>query len=107
MAALRKMFVAPDWRGGEKGVARALLAAALSWARSKGVSTIYLGTTAQFTAAHRFYEKNGFVEVPKESLPPSFPVMAVDSRFYRYNISDLDTLKDETPHGAADRHQTN
>jgi N-acetylglutamate synthase-like GNAT family acetyltransferase len=87
LAALRKMFVAPDWRGGEKGVARALLTTALSWARSNGVSAIYLGTTAQFTAAHRFYEKNGFVEVPKESLPASFPVMAVDSRFYRYETA--------------------
>ena len=33
--------------------------------------------------AHRFYEKNGFEVIPRENLPPSFPVMAVDSRFYR------------------------
>jgi N-acetylglutamate synthase-like GNAT family acetyltransferase len=85
-AALRKMFVAPAWRGREKGVARALLETLLAWARSKGVSEIYLGTTAQFLAAHRFYEKNGFVEVPKETLPASFPIMAVDSRFYRYAV---------------------
>jgi N-acetylglutamate synthase-like GNAT family acetyltransferase len=88
-AALRKMFVAPGWRGDERGVARALLGTALSWARSNGVSAIYLGTTAQFRAAHRFYEKNGFTEVPKEALPASFPVMAVDSRFYKYAVSDL------------------
>ena len=88
-AALRKMFVAPGWRGGEKGVARGLLATAISWARSKGVSAIYLGTTAQFKAAHRFYEKNGFIEVPKEELPASFPVMAVDSRFYKCAVTGL------------------
>jgi N-acetylglutamate synthase-like GNAT family acetyltransferase len=86
LAALRKMFVAPGWRGDARGVARALLAAAISWARSKSVSAIYLGTTAQFKAAHRFYEKNGFVEVSKDALPTSFPVMAVDSRFYRYEV---------------------
>jgi N-acetylglutamate synthase-like GNAT family acetyltransferase len=86
-AALRKMFVAPAWRGDASGVARALLETLLSWAHATGVSEIYLGTTAQFKAAHRFYEKNGFVEVPKQSLPASFPVMSVDSRFYRYKIS--------------------
>jgi len=86
MAALRKMFVAPGWRGAQKGVAGGLLAEALSWARVKGVSDIYLGPTAQFVAAHRFYEKNGFIEVPKDVLPASFPVMAVDSRFYRYEV---------------------
>ncbi|MBN2224854.1 MAG: GNAT family N-acetyltransferase [Deltaproteobacteria bacterium] len=88
MAALRKMFVAPAWRGDALGVARALLETLLAWARSKGLSTIYLGTTAQFLAAQRFYEKNGVRQVPKEALPASFPVMAVDSRFYIYELTD-------------------
>jgi N-acetylglutamate synthase-like GNAT family acetyltransferase len=87
-AALRKMFVAPAWRGREKGVARALLGTLLAWARSRNLSIIYLGTTAQFLAAHRFYEKNGFREVPKEALPASFPIMDVDSRFYKYELTD-------------------
>jgi hypothetical protein len=33
------------------------------------VYEILLGTTAKFIAAHRFYEKNGFVQVEKTSLP--------------------------------------
>ena len=86
MFTVLSSFVAPTWRGAQKGVAGGLLAVALSWARMKGVSDIYLGTTAQFVAAHRFYEKNGFVEVPKDTLPASFPVMEVDSRFYRYEV---------------------
>ncbi len=85
-AALRKMFVAPAWRGKGRGVAQALLDTLLAWAREKGLDAIYLGTTAQFVAAHRFYEKNGFVEVTKDALPKSFPVMGVDSRFYRYAV---------------------
>lgn len=80
--ALRKMFVHSDYRGGELGVARNLLAAALTWCRARAVSRIYLGTTAKFLAAHRFYEKNGFTEVPREALPPEFPVMTVDTKFY-------------------------
>ena len=89
-AALRKMFVSPSWRGREKGVARALLDTLLSWAREKGLDVIYLGTTAQFSAAHRFYEKSGFVEVAKEALPTTFPIMAVDTRFYKYAVTTPD-----------------
>ena len=44
---------------------------------------IYLGTTEAFTAAHRFYEKNGFHRVERAALPQSFPVMAVDTRYYQ------------------------
>lgn len=45
---------------------------------------MWLGTTERFLAAHRFYEKNGFVLVDRSALPASFPLMAVDSRFYRW-----------------------
>jgi N-acetylglutamate synthase-like GNAT family acetyltransferase len=85
-AALRKMFVAPAWRGKGRGVAKALLDTLLTWAEEKGLDAVYLGTTAQFLAAHRFYENNGFVEVPKHTLPKAFPLMGVDSRFYRYAV---------------------
>jgi N-acetylglutamate synthase-like GNAT family acetyltransferase len=81
-AALRKMFVARPFRGAEHGVARSLLQEPLKWAAEKRVASIYLGTTAKFLAAHRFYEKHGFKKVAKTDLPQSFPVMAVDTRFY-------------------------
>ena len=83
--ALRKMFVHKDYRG-PSGTAKELLDTLLAWAEAKELREIYLGTTAKFLAAHRFYEKNGFVEVLKKQLPPSFPVMKVDSRFYRYTL---------------------
>lgn len=81
--ALRKMFVAAPWRGREHGVAAALLAHLLTHARERKMRTLYLGTTAAFLAAHRFYEKHGFSLVEADTLPESFPRMAVDSRFYR------------------------
>jgi GNAT superfamily N-acetyltransferase len=84
--ALRKMFTHPDYRGKEKGVAARLLETVFNWARDRQVIDIYLGTTDKFLAAHRFYEKNGFVEMTKADLPPNFPVMGVDSKFYRYQI---------------------
>lgn len=89
--ALRKMFVEQEYRGRQKvnqdrtqsNVAAALLQQLLCWCRSRQVNEIYLGTTAAFLSAHRFYEKNGFVKIPPQDLPASFPVLAVDSFFYR------------------------
>jgi N-acetylglutamate synthase-like GNAT family acetyltransferase len=54
----------------------------VDWARQQGVRQIFLGTTAKFLAAHRFYEKNGFRQIEQAELPPTFPVMVVDTRFY-------------------------
>jgi len=34
-------------------------------------------------AAHRFYERNGFVRMTAENLPPNFPRMPVDDVFYQ------------------------
>lgn len=82
-AALRKMFVAASHRGREHGVAQGLLDELLSWATTHGIAEVFLGTTDKFLAAHRFYEKNGFVEVSRLQLPSAFPAMAVDSKFYR------------------------
>jgi gamma-glutamylaminecyclotransferase len=86
-AALRKMFVAAAFRGAAHGVAQALLDTLAQWAAARGVRELWLGTTAQFLAAHRFYEKNGFAQVDRAALPPAFPVMAVDSRFYRLHVA--------------------
>lgn len=87
-AALRKMFVRQDYRGKEKGIAKQLLDALLQWAKEHNITNIYLGTTSAFKAAHRFYEKNGFIEIPKERLPKTFPIMAVDSKFYMYGFNE-------------------
>lgn len=85
--ALRKMFVQPEFRGPVHGTAGRLLETLLEWAETRHFTEIYLGTTAKFLAAHRFYEKNGFVEVPQSELPAQFPVMSVDTKFYRYSLS--------------------
>jgi GNAT superfamily N-acetyltransferase len=80
MGALRKMFVSREQRG--SGLAAALLDTLTAWCSGAGMGALYLGTTARFLAAHRFYEKHGFLRVTKDSLPASFPVMAVDTVFY-------------------------
>ncbi len=84
--ALRKMFVEKSYRGNEYQIASTLLSELLNWARLKNIKEIYLGTTSKFLAAHRFYEKNGFDEIIKKSLPSAFPIMKVDTKFYKFEL---------------------
>ncbi|MGN7232224.1 GNAT family N-acetyltransferase [Priestia megaterium] len=84
--ALRKMFVAKSYRGANFQTAHRLLHTAIAWAKQREVERIYLGTTLQYRAAHRFYEKNGFQHIEKEKLPENFPVMNVDKKFYTYKV---------------------
>ncbi len=85
-AAVRKMFVHPAFRGQPHRTGQALLDTLMQWATQQAIAELYLGTTDFFKAAHRFYEKNGFVEIQPTDLPPQFLVMQVDSKFYRYRI---------------------
>ncbi|MCW6509941.1 GNAT family N-acetyltransferase [Lichenifustis flavocetrariae] len=84
--ALRKMFVSASHRGSAFGVAAKLLDRLLSNARAHGVAEVYLGTTEKFVGAHRFYEKNGFRRIEREELPNTFPLVTVDTRFYRLDL---------------------
>jgi GNAT superfamily N-acetyltransferase len=83
--ALRKMFVHRDHRGAA-GLATALMSTLLDWARTASIVTVWLGTTSVMHAAHRFYEKQGFERVSESDLPPRFPLMHVDSVFYRRKV---------------------
>jgi N-acetylglutamate synthase-like GNAT family acetyltransferase len=84
--ALRKMFVKAPFRGSMRNVSHRLLQVLFDWCKLQEIHEIYLGTTAEFLAAHRFYEKNGFSEIKQTELPASFPVMSVDTKFYKYLI---------------------
>lgn len=87
--ALRKMFVREAFRGSVHGVASDLLVALLRWCAERGLREVFLGTTSKFLAAHRFYEKNGFEVIDAVQLPKEFPVMAVDTRFYRLRMQGV------------------
>ena len=85
-AALRKMFVDRDFRGSRFTTAPLLLKGLFDWAYENNFKEIYLGTTPAFLAAHRFYEKHGFIKIDRSALPREFPVMKVDQIFYKYNL---------------------
>jgi GNAT superfamily N-acetyltransferase len=57
--ALRKMFVRAEYRGREHPVARRLLDTLIGWCRQETIHEVFLGTTAQFVAAHRFLREVG------------------------------------------------
>ncbi|MBP2641543.1 MAG: GCN5-related N-acetyltransferase [Firmicutes bacterium] len=84
--ALRKMFVKKAYRGRTYNVANLLLQKLVEWAQQRNMNAIYLGTTGKFLAAHRFYEKNGFLQIDKNALPNTFPIMKVDTKFYQMAI---------------------
>jgi len=84
--ALRKMFVRVDRRGAAHGVAQRLLDTLLAHARAQCLARVWLGTTEIFKASHRFYAKNGFAEIGEAALPPAFPRMKPDTRFYRIGL---------------------
>jgi len=89
LGALRKMFVAPTHRGRDaagSSVSANLLEALLAHARAAGFERLLLGTTERFVAAHRFYEKHGWTRIDEAELPPSFPRMSVDTRFYELRL---------------------
>ncbi|MFC7320031.1 GNAT family N-acetyltransferase [Halobacillus campisalis] len=85
--ALRKMFVDQEFRGAMFKTASLLLNKAIKWVEEKSIKTVYLGTTPQFLAAHRFYEKNGFTSIGVNELPENFPLLQVDRKFYQYSLS--------------------
>jgi len=85
-AVIRKMFVRQGFRGKDRQVSGRLLSVLLGWARRNSMERLYLGTTPQFLAAHRFYEKSGFKEIPETDLPADFPRMSVDKKFYMYEL---------------------
>jgi N-acetylglutamate synthase-like GNAT family acetyltransferase len=85
--ALRKMFVKAPWRGAPHHVAVRLLDAAVTWCAAQDVQEIYLGTVERLHAAQRFYSKQGFTEIDSTMLPPRFPRMQVDTRFFKYVVA--------------------
>jgi GNAT superfamily N-acetyltransferase len=83
-SVLRKMFLHKNYRG--QGIAELLLYNIINWANDNNVNSIYLGTMAQFTTAHKFYERLNFEQIDRELLPNDFPLNPVDSIFYKLNL---------------------
>jgi N-acetylglutamate synthase-like GNAT family acetyltransferase len=86
-AALRKMFVAAEYRGRKHGVGQQLLETLLEWCVLHGISEVFLGTVEKLVSAMRFYEKNQFTLIARDDLPLMYPRTAVDTIFYFRAVS--------------------
>lgn len=64
---LTRVFVAPAFR--RRGGARALLAAAESHARARGLARLFLDTRTDLHEARALYLASGFTEVPPLTAP--------------------------------------
>ncbi len=59
---ITKVYADPAFRG--SGLAQALFAQALDFARTQGFAELMLWSDSRFARGHRFYEKLGFVRWP-------------------------------------------
>lgn len=84
IGVIRKMFVNEKYRG--VGLSHDLIQTLISYAKTKGLKEIYLGTIDIYKAAQKFYLKEGFQQIKKESLPEIFPLMTVDNVFFTIKI---------------------
>jgi putative acetyltransferase len=79
-----------DYRGKEKAIGQSLLNCLIDWCRQKCITEIYLGTVEQLHAAKRFYVKNGFEKIEKNRLPENFPLIQVDTEFFKMKIQSVE-----------------
>lgn len=63
---LKRLYVARAWHG--KGVAQALMEAALDAARARGAETLWLGVWERNPRAIAFYRKCGFTRVGEQTF---------------------------------------
>jgi GNAT superfamily N-acetyltransferase len=66
---LAKMAVDENYRG--QGIGRSLIAAAIDWARRRGLHRLYLETNHTLTPAIKLYRSMGFSDVPEDRLMKS------------------------------------
>ena len=79
-AEVKKFFVIPEYRG--LGISQQLMHHLVKTSLKHGFEELFLGTVETLDAANRFYIKNGFKTIKKESLPKQFQLNRLDTHFY-------------------------
>jgi GNAT superfamily N-acetyltransferase len=88
--ALRKMFLVKAMRGNKEiKLAQMLYDTLIAYARSLNVKLICLDTPLVAHAAHRFYERNGWVLTPLEKLPSTYRIPKIAPKLIKFYILDL------------------
>lgn len=92
---VKKFFTTASYRG--MGIAQQLFQTLIKNALKHGFSELFLGTVDKLDAARRFYEKNGFEKIQKQSLPSGFEPCPIDTCFYKGLTKKIEqTLKEKS-----------
>ncbi|MFC6260085.1 GNAT family N-acetyltransferase [Levilactobacillus fujinensis] len=83
---LKKFFVHQDYRGAAHGVSHQLFATLIAAATQNHLQHILLDTPAACHRAHHFYQKNGFIEIPKSAVPIHYDYPDRESLFFIKNL---------------------
>jgi predicted N-acetyltransferase YhbS len=86
LGVMKKFFVAVDYRGRNRGVARALYERFIESAKSKGVTQVILDTPSAAVRSHAFYRSVGFVQIERSELPISYDFPERDTLFFQLKL---------------------
>lgn len=85
-AVLKRMMVDKNFRGPEMNTAKKLLDTCIVHAKKQARERIFLGTMEQFKAAQRFYSREGFIQIPLDTIPVDMSINPLDTLYYRLDI---------------------
>jgi N-acetylglutamate synthase-like GNAT family acetyltransferase len=85
-AALRRIFVHPDFINDDHEIEERLIGTALMYAQAMNYKEIILGLSPKTMAVHQFYEKHGFEDITVTKLPSDFARMDVDTIYMKKQV---------------------
>lgn len=83
---LRKMFVKLEFRGKEPRIGQVLFNELIRNSRSLNFKEIFLDTPSIAIASHKFYERNGFLQIGKEEIPDNYKYPDRNSKVYKLEL---------------------
>ena len=86
IGVLRKMFVKKELRGTDLKIAKTLFDILKAEAQKLGFDSILLDTPSIAKASHRFYQKNGFLELDRSNVPSSYKFPDRNSRVFKLSL---------------------
>jgi N-acetylglutamate synthase-like GNAT family acetyltransferase len=89
LGVMKKFFVAAPYRGSTHGVARALYAEFLDFARQEGMREIVLDTPSAATRSHAFYRAVGFRQIDRADIPMQYDFPERDTLFFSLSLAAL------------------
>ncbi|MCY9662324.1 GNAT family N-acetyltransferase [Paenibacillus chondroitinus] len=86
ISVLKNFFVYEQFRGKEFSIGNNLSHVLVDYAKKQGTKIIVLDTPFIAKRSHRFYEKNGFIQINKDELPVQYDYPDRNSLLYRLDL---------------------